>query len=443
MYERVGKERYNLWLHNTRLLELSGSKAKVGVPNLFVATWLEERLLGELTTAASEVLGKHVAIHFAVDGTLYRRMKRRTTRQVQEFERKAHALARSQLNEKYDIDRFAKGKCNSMAYLAANRFVESPAELNNMLLLYGPPSCGKTHLLQGIALLLQEREPGGNVVYTSGEKFASQFVWALRNKKLADFRSTFREADWLIVDNIDMLQTKRAAQEEFLHTLDHVLNSGHRIVGAASDHPAQLKLRKRLEGRLLSGMVAGLKLPDKATRVEILRKLSRDVAEPTRKAFSQRVYDHLAEKFSGNVRDLVGAFVKLAAYVSLLSGKGPATRLTLRGVEKALADLGDNRPAQVTLADICEQTAEFFGLSASAILSKSRRKSVALPRQICMYLATCLTSCTLKEIGKHFGGRSHSAVSSARKRVTQLTAVDRAIGDSVARIEAALKTMRM
>ena len=443
MYERVGKERYNLWLHNTRLLELSGSKAKVGVPNLFVATWLEERLLGELTSAASEVLGKRISIQFGVDGTLYRRMRRRTTRQVQEFERKAHALARSQLNEKYDIERFATGKCNRMAYLAAKKFVETPAELNNMLLVYGPPSCGKTHLLQGIALLLHKREPRGNVVYTSGEKFASQFVWALRNKKLSDFRSTFREADWLIVDNVDMLQTKKAAQEEFLHSIDHVLNSGHPVVIAASDHPGQLKLRRRLAGRLLSGMVAALKLPDKATRVSILRKLSQDLTEPTQKAFSLRVYEYLAEKFSGNVRDLVGAFVKLAAYVSLLSGKEPATRLTLRGVERALADLGDNQPAQVTLSDICEQTAEFFGLSSSAILSKSRRKSVALPRQISMYLATCLTSCTLKEIGKHFGGRSHSAVSSSRKRIAQLIAVDRAIGDSVARIEAALKTMRM
>lgn len=443
MYERVGKERYNLWLHNTRLLELTGGTAKVGVPNLFVATWLEERLLGELTGAASDVLGRHVSVQFAVDGTLYRRMRRRTARQVQEFERKAHALARSQLNEKYDISRFAVGKCNSMAYLAATKFVESPAELNNMLLFHGPASCGKTHLLQGVALLLQKREPAANVVYTSGEKFASQFVWALRNKKLSEFRSTFREADWLIVDNIDMLQTKKAAQEEFLHSVDHVLNSSNRVVASASDHPAQLKLRRRLTGRLLSGMVASLKLPDKATRVGILRKFSEDLAESTQKAFSQRVYEYLAEKFSGNVRDLVGAFVKLAAYVSLLSGKGPATRLTLRGVERALADLGDDQPTRVTLGEICEQTAEFFGLSASAILSKSRRKSVALPRQICMYLATCLTDSTLKEIGKHFGGRSHSAVSSARKRMAQLITVDRAIGDSVARIEAALKTSRM
>ncbi len=441
--KRVGKERYNLWVRNTRLLELTGRVARVGVPNLFVATWLEERLLTEFASAATEVLGKQLSVQFVVDGTLYRRMRRRTVRQVQEFERKASASARSALNEKYDLERLAVGKCNKIAYLSARKIIESPAELNNSLFIYGPDSSGKTHLLQGMAMLIAKTRPESKVVYTTTNKFANQFVWALKNKKLPDFRNTFREADWLIVDDIDLLQTKKATQDEFLHSMDFVLNCGRRVVTAASAHPNEMKLRRHLKGRLLSGMVAAIELPDTDTRVKILRKLSADLPATTQKVFSEKIFRYLAEKFSGGTRDLVGAFVKLGAYVSLLPGKDQTTRLTLRGAERALTDLGDDRPLEIPLKDICEQVAEFFGLSTSAILSKSRRKSVALPRQICMYLAKHLTRHTLSEIGTYFGGRSHSAVSSSEKRIARLMTVERAIGDSVAKIEAALKTRRI
>lgn len=440
--EKVGRERYSLWVQNTRLIELTGSVAKVGVPNLFVATWLEERLLDEFTWAFTEVFGKKLSLQFVVDGTLYRRMKRRTVRQVREFERKVSASARSGLNEKYDLDRLAVGKCNRIASLSARKMIDSPSELNNSLLIYGPDSCGKTHLLQGMAILLARNDPESKVVYAMGDKFANQFVWALKNKRLAEFRSTYREADWLIVDDVDVLQTKKAAQEEFLHSIDFVLNCSRHVVTSLSVHPNELKLRRRLAGRLLSGMVAEVKLPDYDTRVEILKKLSAGLPSSSRKAFSINIFKYLAEQFQGNTRDLVGAFVKLSAYISLLPGKGDTTRLSVRGAERALSDLGKGQPEEIRLERICEKTAEFFGLSASAVLSGSRRKSVALPRQICMYLSRRLTRRTLAEVGSYFGGRSHSAVSSSEKRIAKLMTVDRAISDSVARIEAVLRTGR-
>jgi chromosomal replication initiator protein len=381
-------------------------------------------------------------VHFQVDGALYRQMRRRTVRQVQEFERKASASARSGLNEKYDLERLAVGKCNRIAYLSAKRIVESPSELNNVLFIHGPDSSGKTHLLQGMAMQIARSEPEARVAYTSAEKFASQFVWALKNKKLSDFRDSFRETDWLIVDDVDILQTKKAAQDEFLHSIDFVLNCGRHVVAAANAHPNELGLRRRLAGRLLSGMVAAVELPDLATRVDILRKLSLDLSEATRKAFSERIFRYLAEKYSGSTRDLVGAFVKLGAYVSLLPGRDKTTRLTIGGAQRALADLGKDSPAVIGLDQVCEQTAGFFGLTTSAIMSKSRSKSISLPRQICMYLARRLTSSTFAEIGRHFGDRSHSAASSAEKRIAKLISADRAIGDSVAKIEAALKTRR-
>lgn len=442
IYEKIGKERYNLWVRNTKLLDLTGGVIRIGVPNLFVSTWLEEKLTNEFATAATEVLGKQLSIQFVVDGTLYRRMRRRTIRQVREFERKVSASARSGLNEKYDLERLAVGKCNRIAYLSAKRLIESPSELNNALLIYGPDSSGKTHILQGMAMLIANREPESKVVYTSADKFANQFVWALKNKKLADFRDSFREADWLIVDDIDLLQTKKATQDEFLHCIDYVLNCGRRVVASASMHPNEMKLRRRLAGRLLSGMVASLELPDPGTRVKILQTLSSDLPEATRRVFSEKIFKYLAEKYTGSTRDLVGAFIKLGAYVSLLPGKDRSTRLSIRGAERALTDLGDDKPVEIELRGICEQTAKFFGLSTSAILSKSRRKSVSLPRQICMYLAKHLTMHTLAEIGGYFGGRSHSAVSSSEKRIAKLVTADRAIADSVARIEAALKTGR-
>ncbi len=439
----VGKERYNLWVHNTRLIELTDRFAKVGVPNLFVATWLEERLCNEFSAALSEVIGKYVPVQFIVDGTLYRRMRRRTVRQVREFERKASASARLGFNEKYDLSRLAVGKCNKIAYLSAKRFIESPGELNNMLFIYGPDGSGKTHLLQGMAMQIARREPESKVVYTSGEKFSNQFVMALKNKKLVEFRAAFREADWLVADDIDLLQTRPASQNEFLHCIDYVLNCGCSVVASASTHPSNTKLRRRLAGRLLSGMSAELVLPDFATRVEILRKLSADLSEQVRKAFSEKIMKYLAERFAGSTRDLVGAFIKLGAYVSLIPGKGPATRLTIRGAQRALADLEDRRSVEIRLEDVCKQTASFFGLTAADIFSKSRRKSVALPRQICMYLAKHFTRHSLAEIGKHFGNRSHSAVSFSEKRITKLMAVDHAVRDSVVRIEAALKTRRV
>lgn len=433
--EKIGTERFSLWVANTRLLSLSEDLIKIGVPNLFVETWLEERLLAPISEAAETVLSRRVPVEFVIDGTLFRAMRQKAQQQVEEFARAARRKVRWGLNEKMTFERFVKGRCNRLAYLCALKAAECKEKMYNPLLLCS--SCGKTHLLQAIAHKMRRDFPDASVLYVTANRFSTDFVWALRNNRISSFRALYRNANALIIDDVHHLEGKTASLEEFLHTIDSVLGRGGRIVASSLPHPRELTtFKKQIISRLSQGMVVKIEPTDTKTLQKIVEQLTFELKLPYRDAFPENVRNYLAERFAGNTRELIGAFTRLAAYVSLSEDHKP---LTISTAKAALGELLNDNPKKINLALIAENVSGFFGISVDSLTSSSRKRSASMPRQICVHLARKLTNASLSEIGSFYGGRTHSAALFSDRKVISFLAADASLKEVVTRLEASIK----
>jgi chromosomal replication initiator protein len=402
--EKIGTERFSLWVANTRLLSLSEDLIKIGVPNLFVETWLEERLLAPISEAAETVLSRRVPVEFVIDGTLFRAMRQ-------------------------------KARCNRLAYLCALKAAECKEKMYNPLLLCS--SCGKTHLLQAIAHKMRRDFPDASVLYVTANRFSTDFVWALRNNRISSFRALYRNANALIIDDVHHLEGKTASLEEFLHTIDSVLGRGGRIVASSLPHPRELTtFKKQIISRLSQGMVVKIEPTDTKTLQKIVEQLTFELKLPYRDAFPENVRNYLAERFAGNTRELIGAFTRLAAYVSLSEDHKP---LTISTAKAALGELLNDNPKKINLALIAENVSGFFGISVDSLTSSSRKRSASMPRQICVHLARKLTNASLSEIGSFYGGRTHSAALFSDRKVISFLAADASLKEVVTRLEASIK----
>jgi chromosomal replication initiator protein len=434
--EKIGTERFSLWISNTRLVSVSDDSIKIGVPNLFIQTWLEERLLAPISEAVKSALSQDLQVEFVIDGSLFRAMRQKTEEQVKEFARAARRRARSGLNEKMTFERFVKGRCNRLAYLSALKAAQASDKMYNPLLLYG--SSGKTHLLQAIAQKMKRDFPDASIIYVTAERFSTDFVWALRNKRISPFRALYRNADALIVDDVHNLQGKTASLEEFLHTIDSILSKGEQIIASSPVHPRELTgFKKQTISRLSQGMVVKIEPPDTKTLQKIVEQLTFELKSYYRNSFPQEVRNYLAERFSGDARELIGAFTRLAAYVSLSDEHGKP--LTITTAKAALGELLNEKPKKVNLALIAEKVSRFFGLSVDSLTSRSRKRSASVPRQVCIYLARRLTGASLSEIGTFYGGRTHSAALFSDRKVNSFLTTDASLKEIVTKLEASIK----
>ena len=434
--EKIGTERFSLWISNTRLVSFTDDLIKIGVPNLFIETWLEERLLEPISQAVKGALSRDVRVEFVIDGSLFRAMRQRTEEQVKEFARAARRKARSGLNEKMTFERFVKGRCNRLAYLCALKAAEGNDKMYNPLLLYA--SSGKTHLLQAIAHRMKRNFPDASILYVTADRFSTDFVWTLRSNRISSFRALYRNADALVIDDVHHLQGKTASLEEFLHTIDSVLSKGRRIVASSPLHPRELTgFKKQIISRLSQGMVVKIEPPDTKTLQKIVEQLTFELKSPYRDSFPQSVRNYLAERFAGNTRELIGAFTRLAAYVSLSDEHRKP--LTISTAKAALGELLNDKPKKTNLAFIAEKVSKFFGISVDSLTSNSRKRSASIPRQVCIYLARRLTNSSFSEIGAFYGGRTHSAALFSDRKVNSFLSTDASLKGIVTRLEASIK----
>ncbi len=327
------------------------------------------------------------------------------------------------LDNRFKFDKFVVGKPNEFAYAAARRVAEAQSVSFNPLFLYGGVGLGKTHLMNAIAWEILERDPSRTVMYLSAEKFMYRFVRALREQNTVDFKEQFRSVDVLMIDDVQFIGGRDATQEEFFHTFNALVDQGRQIILSADKSPSDLEgVEERLKSRLNCGLVADIH----ATTYELRLAILETKAEQMVLDAPRQVLEFLAHKITSNVRELEGALNRVAAHTQLVGRE-----LTLETTQEVLHDLLRANDRRVTIEEIQKRVAEHFNIRISDMHSARRARSVARPRQVAMYLAKQLTSRSLPEIGRKFGGRDHTTVMHAVKKVDELRDHDTTFAEDV------------
>jgi chromosomal replication initiator protein len=332
------------------------------------------------------------------------------------------------LDPRFTFDRFIVGKPNELAHAAARRVAEAAVAGNrqvpfNPLFLYGGVGLGKTHLMHAIAWHIRQTDPTRNVIYVSAEKFMYEFVNAMRYKDTFAFKDRFRSVDVLMIDDVQFISGKEATQEEFFHTFNALVDQNRQVVISADKSPHDLEgIEDRMKSRLGWGLVADIHPTTYELRLGILQSK----AEQRHAAVPQKVLEFLAHKITSNVRELEGALNRITAHATLVGRD-----ISLETVQDVLQDLLRANDRRASIEDIQRKVAEHFNMRLAEMVSVRRARAVARPRQIAMYLAKQLTPRSLPEIGKKFGGRDHTTVLHAVKRVEELMAQDRSLAEEV------------
>ena len=332
------------------------------------------------------------------------------------------------LDERFTFDSFVVGKPNELAHAAAKRVAEGGPVTFNPLFLYGGVGLGKTHLMHAIAWELQATRPEQNVVYLSAEQFMYRFVQALRDRKMMDFKQMFRSVDVLMVDDVQFIAGKDSTQEEFFHTFNALVDQNKQIIISGDRAPGEIKnLEDRIKSRLQCGLVVDLHPTDYELRLGILHsKLDRYRNAYPDLDLADGVLEFLAHRISTNVRVLEGALTRLFAFASLVKQK-----ITLELTQDCLADVLRASERKISIEEIQRCVAEHYNIRLSEMIGPRRLRTFARPRQVAMYLCKQMTSRSLPEIGRRFGGRDHTTVMHGVKRVEELRNQDAQIAEDL------------
>lgn len=340
----------------------------------------------------------------------------------------------ARLNPKYLFDTFVIGSSNRFAHAAAVAVAEAPAKAYNPLFIYGESGLGKTHLLHAIGHYARSLYPGTRVRYVSSEEFTNEFINSIRDGKGDTFRKRYRDVDILLVDDIQFLASKESTQEEFFHTFNTLHNANKQIVLSSDRPPKQLMtLEDRLRNRFEWGLTTDVQPPELETRIAILRKkaVQEQLNAPP------EVLEFIASRISRNIRELEGALIRVTAFASL--NRQPVDLVLTEGVLKDLIPGGEDAAPEITAPAIMAATADYFGLTVEDLCGSSRSRVLVTARQIAMYLCRELTDLSLPKIGAQFGGRDHTTVMHADRKIRALMAERRSIYNQVTELTNRIK----
>ncbi len=430
---RIGPQKYRIWFQNCARFTLADGHLKIGVPNPFMANWLEGHFLRDIKAAAHAATGGHPMISFTIDSALSE--KRRpssaaTPTAIQTNPQTHKALSRASVASgrskalRLSLETFVVGPANELAYSAARAVVREQQSPFNPLFIHGGYGVGKTHLLQGICNGASEVRPQTHWLYLSAEEFANQFVMALKTKKLEAFRARMRKTDLLAIDDVHFLASKPSTQEEFLHTFNTISLAGKQVILVSDAHPKMIgQLSEKLVNRFVSGMVVKIEPPDFQTRCAICRQFADRMAATAfgdGKAahtgqMSESVVRFVAERVRTNVRELEGALLKLVAFSALQN-----ERITLAMAQSVLAEHIERCDPIVHVSDIESTVAAYFGTSPASIHSAKKDRIVSLARHFSMYLTRKHTKMSSSEVGRAMGNKNHATVLVACKKIEAL-----------------------
>ncbi len=425
----VGDSNHRSWIAPLEYVEVGQDVLRLRAPSRFVGDWVKrnyhDQIIAHLNRSGLEVsrLDFECGASRAAAPAPETRAEPARGRNGQD-----DMLQSAPLDPKLRFDQYVVGKPNELAHAAARRVSEGGEVTFNPLFLYGGVGLGKTHLMQAIAWEMRDNHPDLQVLYLSAEQFMYRFVQALRDRQIMDFKNLFRSVDVLMVDDVQFIAGKESTQEEFFHTFNALVDQNKQIVISADRAPGEIKdLEARISSRLQCGLVVYLHPTNYELRLGILQRKAALFAQSYGSiSVDTGVLEFLAHRITSNVRVLEGALQRLFAFSSLIGQE-----ITLEMVQDCLSDILRTSERRVTVEEIQRKVAEYYNIRLSDMLGPKRTRTIARPRQVAMYLSKELTSRSLPEIGRRFGGRDHTTILHGVRKVEELRDSDTQLGEDI------------
>ena len=438
LQETIGKNNFTNWISPLEFSEVIDGVATFNVPTTFLGNYVSQNF-GDIILFKLNNLDKgitRVAFKVNTDHLTKKSNSKNEERVSRSTMKRSEVIPGAPLDPRFTFDSFIVGKPNELAHAAARRVADGTAVTFNPLFLYGGVGLGKTHLMHAIAWELSTKRPDLNVLYLSAEQFMYRFVQSLRERKMMDFKQIFRSVDILMVDDVQFIAGKDSTQEEFFHTFNALVDQGKQIIISADRAPGEIKgLEERIKSRLQCGLVVDLHPTNYELRLGILQsKVELYSKQYPDLSLDPEVLEFLALRISTNVRVLEGALTRLFAFGCLVG-----RHITLDVTQDCLADVLRASERKITIEEIQRKVSEHYNIRLSDMIGPKRLRTYARPRQIAMYLSKNLTSRSLPEIGRRFGGRDHTTVMHGVKRIEELKNQDGQVAEDVEILRRALE----
>ena len=410
----LSKANFNTWFKNTTILERASDHIVIGVPSAFNRDWIAAKYHQEMLKALKSLAPEIKEIKYQL-GTLPQNQNTKQNYKTQADNspnKEAFGTNASGINPKYTFETFIIGKNNELAHAASQAVAKNPGTQYNPLFIYGGVGLGKTHLMHGAGHKMLQSNPKTKILYVTSEKFTNDYINAISQKRMEEFKKIYRGIDALLIDDIQFLAGKEGTQEEFFHTFNELRDKGKQIIITSDRLPKDIPaIEQRLVSRFEWGMVADIQAPDLETRMAILRTKM----EKKGVSIGEDILFYIAENIQNNVRELEGALNRLAVYQQM-ENKG----LVLEQAKTILSSIVGSKKRVTSVKKIAEMVAEFYNISMEDLLKESRKKEFVKPRQVAMYIIRKELDNSFPSIGDFFGGRDHTTVMHAVEKVENL-----------------------
>ncbi|MCK5782896.1 MAG: chromosomal replication initiator protein DnaA [Desulfobacterales bacterium] len=414
---KISEQNISTWINPIHPVKLTGNLLIMEVPNKFIKDWVKDNYKKTIEETLSQVGTLNYLIDIKINKEINKEKNNEPS--IANIEKKKEIRKIEilpNINPKYTFDTFVSGTSNQFAHAAAMAVSKNPATTYNPLFIYGGVGLGKTHLINAIGNEIYRNNNSAKICYYSSEKFTNELINSLRHAKMNEFRNKFRSIDVLLIDDIQFIAGKKSTQEEFFHTFNSLYESHKQIIVTSDKFPKEIpELEERLRSRFEWGLIADIQAPDTETKQAILNMK----ADQNNIKISEDVICFLANSITNNVRELEGYLIRIGAYSSLTS-----TPITVEMAKKILKDILIESNREITVEKIQKRVADHFQIKTTELKSAKRLKNIVFPRQISMYICRNLTNLSYPEIGSKFGGKDHSTIIYAVKKIEKLMEED-------------------
>lgn len=410
---KISEVNYNNWFKDIKPLAVDNREIRLSVPNRFIKDWLSDYYTDVIRDELSNISGQEMRVLWECDGREPEVHNVVNGEQGDRTEPLVTSVVRAPicepLNPRYRFDRFVVGTNNQFAHAACRSVADLPGAHYNPLFIYGGVGLGKTHLLNAVGLALQDTHPDTRILYVGSERFVNELINSIRFDKMGDFRRKYREScDVLLMDDVQFLAGKERSQEEFFHTFNCLYDNQKQIVVTSDRLPKDIGIEERIRSRFEWGLIADIQPPDLETRIAILKKK----ADSDRIQLPDDAATYLAQQVRSNVRELEGSLIRLSAYASL-----NAKPITVELVQEILKNIVRDPEQRCSIEAVQKLVADYYQIKVAEMKSARRMKHLAVPRQIAMYLCKKHIKSSFPEIGQKFGGKDHTTVIHACRKI--------------------------